>query len=371
MRNHFLEKQLGMGAERRAVLKGLAALGIVPITVPLTAGTAHAAEDLLVFDWTGYEVPELHQPYIDKYGASPPITMYGDLEEAFQKLRAGFKPDIVHPGTWEIRRYRDAGLIDAWDTARLRHWPDVLPELANLDVMQDSYGQWMIPCDWGINSILYRTDLVDIDIEEESWTFLWDERYAGRIANIQEMEAAVLGAALAFGVSDPFNPSDAEKQTIRDALVSQRELLRFYWTSPTEMEQALVSGEIVAAYAWPASYATMKAEGHAVRYMEPKEGVFSWLGGWLLLKDRPGNEQNIYDFVDAWLDPGVGKWMMENYGYGHSNRVAFEIADAAKLADLGLSTPAATLGNSLFMKEMDPQLREEYVRMFEEVQAGF
>ena len=229
----------------------------------------------------------------------------------------------------------------------------------------------MIPCDWGINSILYRTDLVDIDIEDESWTFLWDERYAGRIANIQEMEAAVLGAALAFGVSDPFNPSDAEKQTIRDALVSQRKLLRFYWTSPTEMEQALVSGEIVAAYAWPASYATMKAEGHAVRYMEPKEGVFSWLGGWLLLKDRPGNEQNIYDFVDAWLDPGVGKWMMENYGYGHSNRVAFEIADAAKLADLGLSTPAATLGNSLFMKEMDPQLREEYVRMFEEVQAGF
>ena len=51
--------------------------------------------------------------------------------------------------------------------------------------------------DWGQASILYRTDLVDI--EEESWGLLWDERYAGRLAMIDSLIHGVMVAAIYAG----------------------------------------------------------------------------------------------------------------------------------------------------------------------------
>jgi len=354
---------------RRDAMSAMAAAGVLPV-LGLAGRRAQAAEDLLVFDWVGYEIAELHQPYIEKYGASPNITMFGDLEEAFQKINAGFRPDLAHIATWDMRRYRDAGLIEPWDTARLQWWPDLLPTLQNNNLMRDADGtQWSIPVDWGINSIVYRTDLVEVD--EESWAILWDDRYAGRLANVDEMEAAVTGAALYLGIEEPWNPSEDDVAAIREALEAQRPLLRFYWSDPSTLEQAVVSGEVVAAYAWPASYSTLKADGQPVAYMNPKEGVTAWLEGFVLMKDRDGDTQRAYDFVDAWLAPETGKWMMENYGYGHSNIIAFEIADQAMLAELGLDTPEQTLASSNFLVEIDPDVRERYVRMFEEVKAGF
>jgi spermidine/putrescine-binding protein len=47
---------------RRRFAKQLAALGIGLVSIPIFARRAEAAEDLQVFDWSGYEVPELHEP---------------------------------------------------------------------------------------------------------------------------------------------------------------------------------------------------------------------------------------------------------------------------------------------------------------------
>jgi spermidine/putrescine transport system substrate-binding protein len=54
-------------------------------------------KDLIIFEWSGYEVPEFHPGYIEKIGDSPTFTFFGDEEEAFQKIRAGFKADLSHP----------------------------------------------------------------------------------------------------------------------------------------------------------------------------------------------------------------------------------------------------------------------------------
>jgi spermidine/putrescine transport system substrate-binding protein len=345
-----------------------AAAGLVWISMTLVSRPLSAAEDLLVFDFSGYDVPDLHRRYIEKYGASPVFTLYGDGDEALLKLKGGFRADLVHPGTFDVGRFRDAGLLQPWDTARLANWAEVFPIFANAQGVVHDGKQWLIPTDWGINSVLYRTDLVDI--EEESWNLLWDERYAGKLAYGTEMYPAIAGAALALGIADPFHATDDEFDRIRTKLIEQRPLLRFYWSDPTVLEQAMASGEVVAAWAWSASYPALKAQGLPVKYMQPKEGVSSWISGFARLKEAPGKEQNAYDYVDAWLAPETGKWMIENYGYGHTNRKTFDLVDPAILADKGLGPPDKILANSLPNQEMTPDLHERYVRMYEEVRAG-
>src|SRR3546814_6965581 len=77
------------------LLSGL--LGGVAL-LALTAAPAVAADpDLTVFDWAGYEDPAFHQDYLEKHSDSPSFAYFGDEEEAFQKLRAGFRADLGHP----------------------------------------------------------------------------------------------------------------------------------------------------------------------------------------------------------------------------------------------------------------------------------
>ncbi len=346
----------------------MAAAGIALVTIPIAPKPAHAADDLLVFDWTGYEVPELHQAYIAKYGASPPIAMYADTYEAFQKVQAGYRPDILHPNVWDTRRFFDAGLLQPWEPERLANWADVFPELAQFSGTVQDGKQYMIPTDWGINSLCYRTDLVEVT--EDSWTLLWDPRYSGKLSMNGEMDLSVLIASLVSGVADPFNATAADIATLRAKLEEQRPLLRFYWSDPTELEQAIASGEVVAAVAWPASYSNLKKQGLPVAYMKPKEGVWSWLTGFVRIAGAPGKEQNAYDYVDAWLAPETGKWMIENYGYGHTNRKSFDLVDPAVLLEKGLGDPDVVLKTARATKEFDPTARDALVQMYEEVKSG-
>ena len=48
--------------------------------------------DLMVFDWSGFEDPELHQAYTEKYGTSPSFSFFADDDEAFQRLHRDLKP---------------------------------------------------------------------------------------------------------------------------------------------------------------------------------------------------------------------------------------------------------------------------------------
>ena len=62
--------------------------------------------------------------------------------------------------------------------------------------------------------------------------------------------------------------------------------------------------------------------------------------------------------------------MMENYGYGSTNKKAYEIADQKILANLGISDPQAVLDGSLFFKSLAPEYEKKYQALFTDVQAG-
>ena len=84
-------------------------MGLAWVSAMVFPRPASAAQDLLVMDFTGYEVPDLHRSYIKQYGTSPAFSLFGDGDEAFLKVRAGFRADLVHAGTFDVSRFRDAG----------------------------------------------------------------------------------------------------------------------------------------------------------------------------------------------------------------------------------------------------------------------
>jgi len=360
------------GLGRREALQALAAVGLGAATVPLLGRSAQAAGEVMYFGWSGYEAPEFHQDYLAKYGGSPESSFWGSEDEAFQKLRQGFTPDVMNPCTYELIKWREGGVITALDESRLTNLPDVFPSLVNIEGSIHEGKRYFMPMDWGNSTVIYRTDLVDPEyLAEPSWNVLYDERYAGRIAFYDSAGAAVEIAALIAGFPREkiFSLTEEDMVKVREVMVKQRDLLRFYWNDVTEIDQALASGEIVAAYGWNESYVRMKKEGIPVGLMVPKEGIFTWCCG-LVMHPSTKNPEASYDLINAMTTPETGKYEIENWGYGHSNKKAFEIVAPEKLAELGFETPEALLSSGIFFQALDGEVEEMYIRHFEEVKAG-
>ncbi len=90
-----------------------------------------------------------------------------------------------------------------------------------------------------------------------------------------------------------------------------------------------------------------------------------------LPRARPGDEQAAYDLIDAMLAPESGAYMINQYGYGHSSRKAFDLVGEERLDELGISSPEALFAQGIFFEEIPPETLKKYITMFEEVKAGF
>jgi spermidine/putrescine transport system substrate-binding protein len=101
----------------------------------LAAGAAIAQDsELLVFDYSGFEDPAYHTKYTEKHGMSPTFAFFGDEEEAFQKLRSGFRSDVTHICGGSVTKWVASGLLEPWDKSRIEAYADLDANLLGADV---------------------------------------------------------------------------------------------------------------------------------------------------------------------------------------------------------------------------------------------
>jgi spermidine/putrescine transport system substrate-binding protein len=354
---------------RRQFARAAAAAGVGLLTLPLLArnGAAETGQ-IEYYTWATYDDPNLHKAFTAKYGHEPNHSTFGEEEEALQKMRSGYRPDIAHPCSYSVPRWFEAGIIKPIDASRLKNYADVFPELKTIKGTIKDGKPLFVPFDWGNSSVLYRTDLVDSNTD--SWMLLFDEKYKGRLATYDSVDGAVSSAALLLGFKNIGTLDDDQLAKVKDLMIKQKPLLRYYWTDQSSVEQGLASGELVAAYAWNASVVQLKKQGVPVAYMNPKEGILTWVCGMALVVGATGDEQAAYDFIDAMIEPESGQYMIDSFGYGHSNHKSFELVKPERLAELGLKDPAALFKQGVFFEETPTAFKEKYIQMFEAVKAG-
>ena len=156
--------------------------------------------------------------------------------------------------------------------------------------------QYFIVEDWGFIAPLYRADKVQP--AEDSWSLLWDDRYAGRISWINTLEMLVI-AGYYHGVSDPWTMTDDELGQMRDFLISKKHLVSFMWDQSYDLWTAFKKGDIWIGYAWPDTVGYATTAGMDVVYMQPKEGRIWWSCG-IGLSASTKNYRHAHDYVDSW-----------------------------------------------------------------------
>jgi spermidine/putrescine-binding protein len=328
----------------------LAACGAEGAPEPAAQGTEPKEErppieeepgKLQVFEWAGYEYPAYGgkggplQPYVDKYG-KPKFTFLTSDDQALGKVRAGYRPDAVHPCVDYIGNWVEMGVVEPW----------------------------------GFSSPLYRSDKVEPN-GEESWTLFYDDRYKGKISWWDSPLENFVIWGYVNGVGDPWKMSDDELDEAKDFLISKKHLCRNFWSSQTDLDADIAAGNIWIAYSWAGSYVAAKDAGLDVVYSEPKEGRLGWNCGFVLMKDTD-NFRHAHAFIDAWSSKESAEWIINNYAYGHAN-TAVDLSkvpeDYVKVFHLDDPT-AREEPNAHYARPVASADRARYAQRWDEVKAA-
>lgn len=334
-----------------------------------TAIAAQAADpELLVFDWSGFEEEGFFQEYIQKYGDNPSFTFFGEEEEAFQKLRSGFKADVAHPCSQSVDKWRQAGLIEPWDISKIPRYATVAQAYKDDPIFTDGDKVYFIPADNGASAIAYNSDEVPAEDVATLQVFK-DAKYAGRIALPDNVDDTYALAYLATGVSDWTKATQEDFEKASAWLREVHPNVRAYWADGAELAQLMGTGEVLVAWSWSETPVAMRGDGYNIGFNRaPAEGSSVWFCGYVNLVDGPGSEDKAHDFVNAWLSPSSVDYIVNEWGYGNSNTEEMAKIDPATLEDVGLGPVDAPL---LAQLPMDNALREQMIAEFEKIKAGF
>ena len=105
-----------------------------------------------------------------------------------------------------------------------------------------------LPYYWGINTIVYRTDLMD---EKPDWSvFFKGDKYKGKLAMRDYAVEGIMIAALYLGIpqKEIFSMDDKQLAECKKALIAEKALLRTYWTSIADLTNLFATGEVVCAF---------------------------------------------------------------------------------------------------------------------------
>jgi spermidine/putrescine transport system substrate-binding protein len=352
-------------------LAGLA-VGAGVVAGPAAAADAavrHLTQEtgrLQVMDWAGYcndGGQSMFAAYVHAHPQNKPVFKHMTSESnALGQIQAGAHPDLFRPYVGWVKYFAKSGLVQPWNPKLISNFPHLNKNMVKAGQYQGK--QYGIPNDWGFDSILYRTDKVHP--KAQSWGLLFDSRYKGKIAWFDDLEMITI-AGLYLHAKNPWNQTSSELNKSVNFLKSKKNLVRMNWASETDLDQAFAQGDVWIAYAWPNDWVQMKAKKLPVVYMHPKEKPIAWVGMFMLLKNSP-RPHLAHAYVNAWSSKKSGKWLEDNYGYGHANTLA-RPQSSQLLRALQLSNPkAVTLPNAYLDRDI-PQ-RAQYAQLWEEVKRA-
>ena len=189
-----------------------------------------------VFDWAGYEDPSFHQKYIEKNGDAPTFAFFGDEDEAFEKLRSGFKADLA-PSLLakrrEVARGRAAAAARHLEDRRLerpaaRHHGDEgsgdRPPTARPGSCR---GTGATP------QLTYNSDKID-EKDVQSLKAFADPKFEAASRSATMSTTPMRWRSLAIGLKDWTKMTDEQFKQASDFLRQVHKNVRPYWTDTTD-----------------------------------------------------------------------------------------------------------------------------------------
>jgi len=186
-----------------------------------------------------------------------------------------------------------------------------------------------LPYVHNVDSFGYNTNVIKkgIPYETESWGWLLDEKYRGRVGIVNAPTIGLFDLALAAQAKNLMSfenigaMTKAELDQLFGILIGLKQTGHFsgFWTSVPESVQYMKSGRVVIESMFSPAVSSLNGMNIPVTYAAPKEGYRGWHGVMCLSKNTTGKVQDAaYDYMNWWLSGWPGAYIAKQ-GYYISN----------------------------------------------------
>ncbi len=221
--------------------------------------------ELHIWNYAEYMGENVVPSFEKKYGVKVSTDFFDTYEGMYARVTAGQTGfDITFPTSTDIPGLVTIGKILPLDLSLIPNKVNLGSEWANPGY--DPGNAHSMPYMWWTTGVAY--DSAKIKETPTSWKALWDERWKGHIAMLDDQREAFAAALIQLRFSAN-TVDDGELDQALGLLKQQHPLVRLY---SVEDQQYMASGDIWIGHAWGSDIYAVQQKKPSVEFYIPEEG---------------------------------------------------------------------------------------------------
>lgn len=293
----------------------------------------------------------------DKYGFYVKVnySTYATNEDMYAKLtNSAVAYDIVIPSDYMIQKMIANDMLLEIDLSRLSNYGNISDSFKNL--YYDPSNKYSVPYTYGMIGVIYNSEFVDAsDVEGESWSLLWNAKYAGKILQFNNprdaFATAMFYSAVKNGKAIDINshsPADWEKAL--ELLKEQKPILQGYVNDEIFNKMKGASAYIAPYFA--GDFLTMAADNEDLRFYYPCEGTNYFVDA-LCIPKTSKNPDVAHEYINYMIGVEAATANALYIGYASPNKAVTESDYYREMLDYKYSTDTIDAWEILYGKTKD------------------
>ncbi|MBD5547360.1 MAG: ABC transporter substrate-binding protein [Lachnospiraceae bacterium] len=290
--------------------------------------------EVIVYNWGEYIDPETIDMFEEETGIKVVYDEFETNEIMYPKVEAGATAyDVLCPSDYMIQKLIDNDLLSEINFDNIPNIKNIGQQYLEQSREFDPENKYSVPYCFGTVGILYNKTMVEEPIE--SWSVLWDEKYADNILMQDSVRDAFMVSLKLNGYS--MNTLDeTELKTAKDTLIEQKPLVQAYVID--QVRDKMIGGEAALGVIYSGEAIYTQRENADLAYVIPKEGTNVWIDSWVIPKNAP-NKENAEAFINFMCREDIALMNFEYITYSTPNTAAQALIEDEDIRNSEIAFP--------------------------------
>jgi len=306
---------------------------------------------LTLYNWEDYIGSSTLETFEQETGIHVEEVNFTDEEEMLGAVQSNLSAyDLVVVSDDVAREMIAAKLLLTVDYSKISNIRHIGPQYLNQRF--DPNQEYTVPYLIGSSGMVINKKY--IKGPADSWKVLWDTRYKGKIAMLNNpSEVAAAGCKL-LGYS--INTSHEEELAMtKSALLEQRPLVAGYYDVVT-IQDLMRNERLWAAHIYSGEGLVLSEENEDIEYLIPREGAAVWMDVFVMPRDAKHTEE-AHIFLNYILQPEINAAIASEYWYATPNKEAEPLMDPEILVCPAVYPPSDVMARCEFFKGSGKNMR--------------
>ena len=322
-----------------------------------------------VYNWGEY-IPngkegsfDVNEEFTKRTGIEVKYNTYSSNEDLYSKLKSGGATyDIIIPSDYMVERLIKEDLVQKIDFANVPNYKYIGETYKNLEY--DPNNEYSVPYAAGLVGIIYNKEVVEGT--PDSWSIMWDEKYAGKILNINNPRDAFASSQFLLGIdinTTNLDDWDRAAEKIKEELPILQKLVM------DEIFNLMESGEAAIAPYYAGDYFTMKEINENLGFFYPKEGTNFFVDAICIPKDSE-NKAAAEAYINFLLEPEISLEIAEYINYMSPNTAVLENDNYTNKGNEILYPGDEVMSKSKIFRHLPNEVIDHMNSLWDEVKLG-